>query len=228
MADEATAGDDQQTDDNQKAGEDQQREETPDERDERIAQLEQEVERANAFAKTVQNQLHDQQQKPVEETSDEELIAQGYTPEQIKEVRRISGTDKLEKEIAELKKAREEEQLQRQEERFQQQLDALRKEFPTSEGYPPVNRQELLAHGQQIGTINPRLAYMDKHEAVIYDKKVEASKPKAAVSDRSDSHESPKISDDEFEKKLWELRDQPQKRSEFLMKHGAVVPPKNA
>lgn len=182
MADEATTGNDQVSEETQNTGEGQTNAES-----ERIARLEAELERTNAFAKQVQNQLHQQQQAPQDDDDDE--VEPTITPEQRKLIKKIAGVDELQSKLSEFEKREQERQQAQQNEKLQNDLKRITEKYKDRGTPLPDTRdrqEELLRYMNETGIYNMDVAYREMHAGKLAPP---AEKPKAAVSDRSDSIE---------------------------------------
>lgn len=220
MADEATdAGNDQSSEDKpQTTGEGQQAEPQTVEymgRQLTPEQLKSELENTNAYVTKLQQEKAQATQPKADEqpsaqeldnSTDNDLALQGYTPEQIKQARdfqrKLTGVDKLEKELAEFRKDREQDQKQQTFQKVESAFDALSKEFGDA-GVPvpktDVEKQTFIDEAVKKG-YNPlqlRGYFLEKNFARL---QKPAEQPKAATSDKSDT--APEMNESKYREAL--------------------------
>lgn len=212
MADEPTQTGNAQTSEEtpqKEAGEDQQQtESTP---DPKVAKLEEELRETNAaFTRLQQSQAQKPDEQPttqeLDTSTDQDLALQGYTPEQIKQARdfqrKLTGVDKIEKELADMRKDRERDQQQQTFQKVESGFESLSKEFADA-GVPvpktPTEKQNFIdeAVAKGYSPLNLRGYFIEKNFSRL---QKPAEQPKAATSDKSDA--APALNENKYREAL--------------------------
>jgi hypothetical protein len=200
MADEAVAGNDQQ--DESQAGEDQQANDESQKQPEPTKirysdkdwtpeELVEELDNTNrAYKRLEQQQGAPEAPEPDTATDDgsDEYSQYGLTKEQVTTLRKVTGADELQKKLSDYEKRENDRQKAEENKQWDDGFKAVAEKYKDADvplPTTPAQKEKLVRFMDESRIYDPVVAFREMHGSRLEPKKEE--KPKAAVSDRSDT-----------------------------------------